>query len=136
MAEQLIGPVVHALVFCRDIELGERGEVTLKNVIEVLPVGSFPSDAGPLTIAAFVRGLPVGPGKGAFVLRAPGGLGEPLGQWRLDMNVPEAYAGRQQCIHLKVPELVVNQGGWFEVAFLYNDAELAANRFLVGALGG
>lgn len=125
---------MHALVFCRDIELGQRGEVTLKNVLEVLPVASFPNDAGPLTIAAFVRDLPEGPGEGAFVLRAPGGVGEPLGAWRLSMDVPAAYQGRQQCIHLKVPELVVSDGGWFEVAFSYNGRELAANRFLVGAL--
>lgn len=127
--------MVHGLIFCRAAEVAERGEVSLKNVLEILPVASFPGDAGPLTIVAFVRGLPPGPGEGSFVLRAPNSDGEPLGHWRLDMNVPDAYEGRQQCIHLKVPELVVNAGGWFEVAFLFNGTELAANRFLVGATG-
>ncbi len=135
MAEQAHSPVVHALIFCRAVEVAERGEVSLKNVLEILPVASFPGDAGPLTIVAFVRGLPPGAGEGSFVLRAPDGEGDPLGHWRLSMEVPEAYAGRQQCIHLNVPELVVNAGGWFEVAFLWNGTELASNRFLVGATG-
>ncbi|MDJ0975571.1 MAG: hypothetical protein QNJ98_14005 [Planctomycetota bacterium] len=134
MTQSSVGPVVHALVFCRDIELGKRGEVTLKNVLEVLPVESFPSDAGPLTIVAFVRDLPVGTGEGAFVLRAPGSEGEPLGAWRLEMEVQEAHQGRQQCINLQVPKLVVNEAGWYEVAFFYNERELASNRFLVGVL--
>ena len=121
------------MLICRDVASNPNGELSLENVLEIVSVEAFPGDAGPLCFVAFVRDLPDGPGQGAFVLRS--GDGEPLGRLPLDVNVPQAYAGRQLALHVKLPSLVIEQGGWFEVGFEWAGTELAENRFAGGATG-
>ncbi len=113
---------------------GDHGEISLQNVVEILPVDSFPGEVGPLNFVAFVRNLPPGPGQGAFVLRVPGGE-EPLGRLPLDVDIPQGYGGRQVALQVRVPSLPVSGGGWFQVLFEWNGAVLAANQFAVGATG-
>ena len=124
-------PIVHALLVCRDVSTGPTGELTIENVVEIAPVDTVPGDAGPLCFVALVRGLPPGPGEGAFVLHS--GDGTPLGRLPLKADVPQAYEGRQLALHVKLPKFPVEQGGWFDVAFEWNGQPLSTNRFAVGA---
>ena len=127
-------PIVHALLICRSVETDGPGELSLKNVVEVLPVDKVPADVGPLTFVAFVRNLQPGPGHGAFVLRAPG-REEPIGRLPLDMEVPVGLAARQVALQVTVPSMPVASGGWFELYFEWNGEPLAANRFAIGVKG-
>ncbi len=127
-------PIVHALLICRAVEADDTGELSLKNVVEVLPVDKVPGDVGPLTFVAFVRNLQPGPGKGAFVLRVPGAE-EPIGRLPLEMEVPPGLAARQVALQVTVPSMPVASGGWFEVYFEWQGEPLAANRFAIGVKG-
>ena len=130
----LTTPIVHALLIGRSVETDESGDLSLKNVVEVLPVDKVPGDVGPLTFVAFVRNLQPGPSAGAFVLRAPG-QEEPIGRLPLEMDVPAGLAARQVALQVTVPSLPVAGGGWFELYFEWEGVPLAANRFAVGVKG-
>ena len=125
-------PIVHALLVCRRVEPDETGNLSLHNVVEILPAESLPGDIGPLTFVAFVRRLPAGPGRGAFVLRPADPDEPPIGQLPLELDVPPAFADRQIALHVTVPSLRLSAGGWIEYAFTWNGETLAANRFAVG----
>lgn len=127
-------PVVHALLVCRGVEADERGEFSIQNVLEVLPVEEVPTEVGPLTFLALVRNLPQGPGKGAFLLRPQGGE---AAQARLpiEVEVPAGYAGRQVALQVQVPTLPIGTGGWFVFEFEWAGEVLAANQFAVGVKG-
>jgi len=124
-------PIVHALLVCRGLDTSAEGEISLQNVVEIVPVDKVPADIGPLTFVAFVRNLPKGPGQGAFVLRSPG-REEALGRLPLEMDVPAGLEARQVALQVTVPSLPVASGGWFEVYFEWAGTPLAANRFAVG----
>jgi hypothetical protein len=124
-------PVVHALLVCRNVSADPLGELTIENVVEIVPVDTYPGDGGPLCFVAFVRNLPTGPGEGAFLLRS--GDGTSLGRLPLELDVPPAYEGRQLALHVKLPNFPVEAGGWFEVVFEWAGKALAGNRFAVGA---
>ena len=125
---------MHALLVCRAVEANDEGELSLKNVVEVLPIDKVPGDVGPLTFVAFVRNLPRGPGNGAFVLRSPG-REEPIGRLPLEMDVPPGLEARQVALQVTVPSMPVAGGGWFELYFEWAGEPLAANRFAIGVKG-
>ena len=127
-------PIVHALLVCRGVETDASGQITIQNVLEVLPVDEVPGEVGPLTFLALVRNLPQGPGKGAFLLRSAGSEA-PQGHLPIEVEVPAGYAGRQIALQVTVPALPVATGGWFEVQFEWAGEVLAANRFAVGVRG-
>ena len=127
-------PVLHAVLICRDVKADERGEISLLNVVEILPTDTLPADIGPLCFVAFVRNLPAGQGAGAFLLRHP--YGTPLGRLPLDVNVPAGLEGRQLALHVKLASMPIEAGGWFEVAFEWDGALLGTNRFAIGSRQG
>ena len=127
-------PTVHALLVCRALDADDQGEISLQNVVEILPVDQLPSEVGPLVLVAFVRGLPAGPTRAAFVLSPPGDA--PPGKLPLDLDVPAAYGDRQLALHVRIPTLPVATGGWYEIAFVWNDVALARTRFAVGRRHG
>jgi hypothetical protein len=124
---------VHGLLVCRRIETTPEGEITLHNVVEVIPVDQFPADVGPLVFVALVRNLPAGPGKAAFALSPVGRPQKVLARLPMDVDVHAQYRGRQVALQLRVPSIPVASGGWFEVRFEWDGRPLASNRFIVGA---
>jgi hypothetical protein len=128
-------PVVHALLVCRGLDVEADGGLTLRNVVEVLPVASVPADVGPLVFLALVRGLPTGRAKAAFVLRQ-GDEGRPgIGRLPLEMDVPAAFRGRQVALHVRLPSFPVQQAGWFELYLEWDGDLVAHTRFAVGVRG-
>jgi hypothetical protein len=123
---------VHGLLVCRRIETTPEGELTLHNVVEVLPVDQFPADVGPLVFVALVRNLPAGSGKAAFALAPAGRPEKAVARLPMEVQVRPEYRGRQVALQLRVPSIPVGSGGWFEVAFEWDGKPLASNRFLVG----
>lgn len=124
---------VHALLICRKVVAAAGGSVTLEDVLEILPVEALPGDVGPLSFVAFVRHLPAGPGRGAFVVEAVGETPRAVARAPLEINVPEGYQGRQVAVQVRMPSLPMTRGGWYQVAFEWAGARLAVNRFAVGA---
>jgi hypothetical protein len=127
------GLVVHALLVCRKAQAGPSGELSLDDVLEILPVAALPGDVGPLTFVALVRNLPEGPGRGAFVVRTPAPERRDIARCPLEVNVPAGYAGRQVALQVRLPSLPVARGGWYELLFEWAGVVLAENRFAVGA---
>jgi len=127
-------PLVHALLVCRSVQVEATGEITIKNVVEVLPVEKVPSEVGPLVFLVLVRNLPAGPGQAAFLLRPPGEA-EKRGRLPLETRVPSGLAGRQVALQVTVPKLPVPCGGWFELHFEWRGQVLASTRFAVGVRG-
>ena len=125
-------PTVHALLVCRRVEPDAEGDLSLHNVVEILPAEALPGDIGPLTFVAFVRNLPSGVGEGAFVLRPADPEQPPMGRLPLDVTVPPAFGERQVALHVTVPSMRISAGGWIEYAFTWNGEVLASNRFAVG----
>jgi hypothetical protein len=125
-------PTVHGLLLCRRVETSAHGDLTLHEIVEVLPVDAFPADAGPLTFVAFVRSLPPGPGQAMFVLRTTGESAREVARLPLPVNVPRGFGGRQVALQLRVPSVPVQGGGWYEVVFEWNGTPLASNRFAIG----
>jgi len=119
---------------CRGVEAEASGEITIENVVEVLPVAEVPSEVGPIVFLALVRDLPEGPGQGAFLLRPPGEE-EKMGRLPLETEVPSAFKGRQIALQVTVPKLPVERGGWFDLHFEWDGKILASNRFAVGVRG-
>jgi hypothetical protein len=136
MAENVPPPIaVHGLLLCRKIETTPEGELTLHNVVEVVPVERFPSDVGPLVFVALVRNLPPGAGKAAFTLSPAGRPERVLARLPMEVNVRPEYRGRQVAVQLRVPSIPVASGGWFEIGFEWEGRVLASNRFIVGERG-
>jgi hypothetical protein len=124
---------VHALLLCRKVVTAPGGNVSLEDVLEILPVDALPGDVGPLSFVAFVRHLPAGPGRGAFVVEAAGDTPRVVARAPLEVNVPEGYRGRQVAVQVRLPSLPLTRGGWYQVAFEWEGTRLATNRFAVGA---
>lgn len=127
------GLVVHALLVCRKAQAGPTGELSLEDVLEILPVPGLPGDVGPVTFVALVRNLPEGPGRGAFVVRTPAPERRDIARCPLELTVPAGYAGRQVALQVRLPSLPVARGGWYELLFEWAGKTLAENRFAVGA---
>lgn len=123
------------MLVCRGIEPDDSGNLSLHNVVEIVPAPTLPGDIGPLVFVAFIRDLPPGPGEGAFLLRSTEPDAPPLGRLPLTVDVPAPYTERQVAVHVTVPSLQVSAGGWIEYAFVWNGTVLATNRFAVGVRG-
>jgi len=126
-------PTVHGLLVCRNAEAGPGGQVDLREVLEIVALDAIPGDAGPLAFVAFVRGLPPGPARLAFVVRAAGAPTQVLARLPFSMEVPAGLADRQLAVQVRLPTITVKRGGWFEVALEWDGRTLATNRFAIGA---
>src|SRR6058998_2142579 len=91
------GIEVVGLLLCREVQNGRAG-VSLREIVEIVPVMQFPGEAGPLAFAAFVRSKRAGEAKVAFrvhpidhpevtVVEVPGRLA-----------VQKGYEGRQSVV--------------------------------------
>lgn len=129
-------PYVHALLVCRALSADAKGEISLENVVEVVPVDKVPAEIGPLTFVAFVRNLPPGPTEAAFVLRPPpspeGEAPLPAQKIPVKVDLPAGLQDRQLALHVTAPAIPVSRGGWYELYFEWNGTPLSANRFAVG----
>lgn len=119
---------------CRGLETSSTGELTIHNVVEILPVEAVPSEVGPLTFLALVRNLPEGPSKGAFLLQAPGPEGQG-GRLPFEAEIPAGVMERQMAMQITVPKLPVAAPGWFHIGFEWDGEILGQNKFLVGLMG-
>jgi hypothetical protein len=106
--------------------------VGLEDVLEILPVAALPGDVGPLAFVAFVRNLPAGPGRGAFVVEADAPAVRVVARCPLEVNVPEGYQGRQVAVQVRLPSLPIARAGWYRLAFEWEGTRMATNRFAVG----
>jgi hypothetical protein len=127
---------VHGLLVCRKVVAGAGGNVGLEDVVEILPVAALPGDAGPLAFVAFVRNLPPGPGRGAFVVESDAPTARVVARCPLEVSVPEGYEGRQVAVQVRLPSLPIARGGWYRLAFEWGGTRLATNRFAVGVRQG
>ena len=127
-------PVLHALLICRGIEANETGELTLHNVVEIVPVEEVPTEVGPLTFVALLRNLPPGPSKGSFVI-STGDPDEPGGRLPFEAEIPAGVGERQMAMQITVPKLPVSRPGWFHLGFEWDGQILGENKFLVGMVG-
>ena len=109
--------------------------MNLEDVLEVVAVDEMPGDAGPLAFVAFVRGIPAGEGKFAFVIQPAGSRDHVTARLPLEVKVPEAFAGRQVAVQVRVPSIPVQHGGWYDLMFEWEGKPLAANRFAIGQRG-
>lgn len=124
---------VHGLLVCRGVVPLEDGSINLEQVLEIAVVDQLPGDAGPLTFIAFVRNPPIGKADVAFLIYPAGSRDHLVSRIPLDVDVPAAFAGRQIIVHIRVPSIPVERGGWFDVALDWDGRELAVNRFAIGA---
>jgi len=106
--------------------------MNLEHVLEVVAVDEMPGDAGPLTFVAFLRGLPAGQGHCAFVVRPATSRDHVTARLPLELDVPEAFTGRQVAVQMRIPSIPVQHGGWYDVVFEWEGTPLAANRFAIG----
>ena len=127
---------MHALLVCRKVVTSGTGNVSLEDVLEILPVAALPGDAGPLAFVAFVRNLRAGAGRGAFVVEADAPTPRVVARCPLEVNVPEGYQGRQVAVQVRLPSLPMARGGWYRLAFEWEGTRLAVNRFAVGVRQG
>ena len=112
--------------------------MNLEDVLEVVAVDELPGDAGPLAFVAFVRNIPAGEGRFAFVIHPPQ-AGQPVAaRLPLEVKIPEAIAGRQIAVQMSVPSFPVTAPGWYHLVFEWEGKPIAENRFAVGqrASGG
>src|SRR5438105_1562438 len=127
------GIEVVALLVCREVQNGRTG-VSLRDIVEIVPVLGFPGEAGPLSFSAFVRSERAGEAKVSFrvhpldhpettVIDMPGRL-----------VVQKGYEGRQSVISAGFRTLKVNAGGWFGLEFRLGDTILARTRFAIGSM--
>ena len=111
------------------------GEISIQNVVEILPVDALPAEVGPLTFVALVRNLPQGPAKGAFLIQDPSGE-EASGRLPFETGIPAGAEARQIAIQVTVPQMPVKSAGWFHFGFEWEGELLGANRFAVGLRSG
>lgn len=109
--------------------------MNLEDVLEVVAVDSMPGDAGPLSFVAFVRGIPAGEGKFAFVIQPSGSPDHVMARLPLEVTIPEAFWGRQVAVQVRVPSIPVKHGGWYDLMFEWEGTPIAATRFAIGQRG-
>lgn len=126
--------MVHSLIVCRRVERTPEGELSIHNVLDILPVDRIPGEAGPIEIVALLRHLPPGAAECAFVVsRDPGG--EVVARYPLSVVIDPGFQDRQVAVQLRSKAFPVPRGGWFTVTFEWMGAPLAVNRFAVGLRG-
>ena len=125
---------VHALLVCRAIESSKNGGVTVRDVVDIVPVLGFPGDAGPLSFAAFVRVHRPGEAAVSFRLYPMSSPETTLATLPGRLRVAKGYEGRQNVIGAGFKTLKVQAGGWFGVEFIVGTSVLARTRFAIGAI--
>lgn len=133
MSEEAAGVDVTALLVCREVQSSKTG-VSLREIVEIVPVLQFPGEAGPLTFAAFVRASRPGEAQVAFRVHPMGDPATTLVELPGRLSVAKGYEGRQSVIAAGFKTLKVNAGGWFGVEFRVGGKVLAHTKFLVGAI--
>ena len=126
---------VTGLLVCREVQNGRAG-VSLREIVEIVPVLGFPGEAGPLAFAAFVRSKRAGEAKVAFRVHPMGHPETTLVEMPGRLQVQKGYEDRQSVISAGFRTLKINSGGWFGLEFRIGDRVLARTKFAVGALGG
>jgi len=127
---------VHALLVCREVMTSKQGGVTVRDVVDIVPVLAFPGDAGPLSFAAFVRARRAGEADVSFRLFPVGSPEVTLATLPGRLRVAKGYEGRQNVIGAGFKTLKVQAGGWFGVEFRVGNTVLAQTRFAIGAIQG
>lgn len=125
---------VHALLVCREVMTSKSGGVTVRDVLDIVPVIGFPGDAGPLSFAAFVRASRAGEAEVSFRLFPVSSPETTLATLPGRLRVSKGYEGRQNVIGAGFKTLKVQAGGWFGVEFLVGTKVLATTRFAIGAM--
>lgn len=125
---------VHALLVCREVMSSKSGGVTVRDVLDIVPVIGFPGDAGPLSFAAFVRATRAGEAEVSFRLHPMEHPETTLATLPGRLRVAKGYEGRQNVIGAGFKTLKVQAGGWFGVEFKVGDKVLARTRFAIGMI--
>ncbi len=125
---------VHALLVCREVMSSKTGGVTVRDVLDIVPVIAFPGDAGPLSFAAFVRATRAGEADVSFRLHPMEHPETTLATLPGRLRVAKGYEGRQNVIGAGFKTLKVQAGGWFGVEFKVGDKVLARTRFAIGMI--
>src|SRR5262245_46121589 len=126
---------VEGLLVCRAVEGSASGGVTVRDVLDIVAVPSFPAEAGPLTFAAFARPLRAGEANGSFRIHPGQDESATIANLPGRLTVAKGYEGRQTVIHSGFKTLTVKHGGWFGVEFRLGERVLARTRFAIGARG-
>ena len=124
---------VTGLLVCREVQNGRAG-VSLREVVEIVPVIQFPGEAGPLAFAAFVRSKRAGEAKVAFRVHPLDQPETTLVEMPGRLQVAKGYEGRQSVISAGFRTLKINAGGWFGLEFRLGERVVARTRFAVGAI--
>ena len=117
--------LVHGLLVCRRADLAPEGRLDLAEVLEIVALDELPGDAGPLTFVAFVRGLPTGPTRCAFVIHPAGRPEHVTARLPVEGQVDPAFANRQVALQVRLPSIPVERGGWFDLVFEVDGKPLA-----------
>ena len=125
---------VHALLVCREVQTSKSGGVTVRDVLDIVPVLGFPGDAGPLSFAAFVRANRAGEADVSFRLYPISSPETTLATLPGRLRIAKGYEGRQNVIGAGFKSLKVQAGGWFGVEFRVGETVLARTRFAIGAM--
>jgi hypothetical protein len=125
---------VHALLVCREVQSNKTGGVTVRDVVDIVPVLGFPGDAGPLSFAAFCRAKRAGEVDVSFRVHPMADVATTLVSLPGRLRVAPGYEGRQNVIGAGFKTLKVQGGGWFGVEFRVGSKVLARTRFAIGAI--
>jgi hypothetical protein len=123
---------IQGLLVCRGVEPTTGGGVVLKDVLEIVQVPEFPTDAGPLSFVAFVRGLTEGVHEVAFRVHRSGEAESGGANVQMRVTVPAGIGDRQVPMYVTLPKVPVKDGGWYEVSLRLGEKILARNRFAIG----
>lgn len=106
--------------------------MNLEDVLEIVAIDEMPGDAGPLAFVAFVRNIPAGEGKFAFVIHPPQTEEPVAARLPLEVKIPAAIATRQIAVQMRVPSFPVAQPGWYHLVLEWEGKPIAENRFAIG----
>ncbi len=126
---------VEGLLVCRSVENSPSGGITVRDVLDIVPVAGFPGEAGPLAFAAFVRPARAGEAGISFRIHPVANASVTVASLPGKLTIAKGYEGRQTVIYSGFKSLTVKQGGWYGVEFRVGERVLARTRFAVGARG-
>lgn len=124
---------VVALLVCREVAHGRSG-VTVKDIVEIVPVVAFPGEAGPLTLCAILRPHRAGEAEVVFRVHPLNHPETTLIQMPGRLRVERGLEGRQTLVSAGFRSMKVHAGGWFGVEFRVGERVAARTRFAIGAL--
>lgn len=127
------GVEVVALLICREVQQGRSG-VTLKEIVEIVPVVAFPGEAGPLTFCAILRSHRAGEAEVGFRVHPLHHPETTLIEMPGRLRVERGLEGRQTVVSAGFRSMKIHAGGWFGVEFRVGGRVAARTRFAVGAL--